>query len=116
MLRLKEDIIKVLLRNLQKAQHHMKVMANKNKIDQWYKLGDMVYVKLYSYKQVTMDHRNQKLYPKYFEPFVVIEVIGPMAYRLQLPPKSLIHNVLHVSHLQPSFAQVRASPTLPTQL
>lgn len=60
----------------------MKIMANKGKIDRQYKLGDMVYVKLQSYRQVTMHHGNQKLHPKYFGPFAVIEVIGPVAYHL----------------------------------
>ncbi|KAM2384194.1 hypothetical protein ACFXTH_041660 [Malus domestica] len=42
-----------------------------------------------------------KLSPSYIGPYVIIERVGEVAYRLELPPKlSKVHNVFHVSMLR----------------
>ncbi|XP_075473959.1 uncharacterized protein LOC142505019 [Primulina tabacum] len=42
-----------------------------------------------------------KLAPRYICPYVIVERIGTLSYRLDLPPSlSLIHNVFHVSMLR----------------
>ncbi|KAJ8750147.1 hypothetical protein K2173_014062 [Erythroxylum novogranatense] len=45
--------------------------------------------------------KKGKLSPRYVGPYEILERIGPLAYRLALPPElSQIHNVFHVSMLR----------------
>ncbi|KAA0059963.1 pol protein [Cucumis melo var. makuwa] len=45
--------------------------------------------------------RRGKLSPRFVRPFEILERIGPVAYRLALPPSlSTVHDVFHVSMLR----------------
>ena len=45
--------------------------------------------------------KRNKLGPRYVGPFEILERIGPLAYRLALPPEmEKVHNVFHVSQLR----------------
>ena len=45
--------------------------------------------------------KTSKLSPRFIWPYEVIEKVGPMAYKLALPPElEKIHNVFHVSMLR----------------
>lgn len=61
-----------------------------------------------------MPQANYKLSFQYFGPFMVLEKIGAVAYRLQLPPSSTIHSIFHVSQLKRAVGTNQlVSPTLP---
>ena len=45
--------------------------------------------------------KNGKLNPRFISPYEVIEKVGPVVYRLELPPElEKIYNVFHVSMLR----------------
>ena len=45
--------------------------------------------------------KKEKLSSRFIEPYEVLERIGPVAYRLELPPKlAKLHNVFHMSMLR----------------
>jgi hypothetical protein len=92
------DVIK---QHLVRAQHRMKVHANKKRSDVSFQVGDKVFLKLQSYVQCSLARRaHQKLAFKIFSPYQITENIGRVAYRLALPASSNIHLVLHVSQLK----------------
>ena len=44
--------------------------------------------------------KDNKLSPKYYGPYKVVQKIGTMAYKLELPVSSQVHPVFHVSCLK----------------
>jgi hypothetical protein len=55
-------------------------------------------------KNIQTDRPSQKLDFRRLGPFKILEKMGPLTYKLQLPPSMRIHPVFHVSHLNPRKA------------
>ena len=73
---------------------------DKRRRDLQFKVGDRVFLKVSPWKGVLRLGRRGKLRPRYIGPYEIIARVGPVAYRLDLPPElSKVHNVFHVSML-----------------
>ena len=97
-----QHILQLLKENLSIAQNMMKQQADNNRSEREFEVGDQVFLRLQPYKQMSLKQKNKdnKLAPKYYGPYKVLQKIGSMAYKLELPPSSHIHLVFHVSCLK----------------
>jgi hypothetical protein len=73
------------------------------------------FLKLQPYVQSSLAQRaNQKLAFKFFCPFRVIERIGSVAYKPELPPSASIHTIFHISQLKKAIGDQTVSSDLPS--
>ena len=54
--------------------------------------------------------KNNKLSPRYYGPYQIMQKIGSVAYKLELPPTTKIHPIFYVSCLKKVIGQ-----NIPTQ-
>nr|GEV93316.1 hypothetical protein [Tanacetum cinerariifolium] len=110
----RDDMIKLLRQNLQKAQDRMRNQANQKWRELLFQVGNYVFLKIQPYRQKTLAKRRyEKLSPRFFRPYRVKRAVGPVAYELELPPKARIHPVFHISMLKPAHGSFSSPPVIP---
>ncbi|CAA7042786.1 unnamed protein product [Microthlaspi erraticum] len=93
--------IRVLKLKMKEAQDRQKSYADKHRRELEFQPGDMVFVKLITFKGKDKAAATGKLKPRYMGPYKVLERIGAVAYKLELPPALVaFHTVFHVSLLR----------------
>lgn len=98
----RDTILQLLQTNLTKAQKKMKQQAGQHRVDLSFNIGDWVYLKLRPYRQLSAKLiRTQKLSKRFYGPFQILDKIGPVAYKLDLPFTCKIQHVFHISLLKP---------------
>jgi CRISPR/Cas system CSM-associated protein Csm2 small subunit len=85
--------------NLKVAQNQHKSYADQKRIPREFKMRDHVYLRVRPRKSSLKMGACAKLAPRYCGPFEVLDRVGPIAYRLELPPTVKAHNVFRVSLL-----------------
>ena len=84
---------------LRAAQDRQKSYADTRRRPLEFNVEDHVFLKVSPLKGSLRFGQKGKLTPRYIGPFEILQRIGPVAYRLALPPTLQgIHDVFHVSN------------------
>ncbi|GKC56515.1 hypothetical protein Tco_1084113 [Tanacetum coccineum] len=95
------DKVVVIKEKLKAAGDHQKSYADNRSKPLEFEVGDHVMLKVLPWKGVVCFGKKGKLAPRYVGPFKILEMIGPIAYRLRLFEElSGVHDTFHVSNLK----------------
>ena len=97
-----QEVIQLLKDNLNLEQNRMKQQADQHRSERSFDVGDWVFLWLQPYKQISLKQakKDNKLSPKYYGSYKVLQNISTMAYKLELPASSGVHLVFHVPCLR----------------
>ncbi|KAK8655193.1 hypothetical protein V6N13_107783 [Hibiscus sabdariffa] len=91
-----ENTVRLIRDRLKQAFDRQKSYADRRRKDIEFAVGDQVFLKVSPWKKVLRFGRKGKLSPRFIGPYRILERVGTVAYRLELPHQlSRIHNVFH---------------------
>ncbi|KAF5799612.1 putative Chromo-like domain superfamily protein [Helianthus annuus] len=97
--------IEVIRARLKAAQDRQKAYADKRRRPIGFRVRDYVLLKVSPWKGIICFRKHGKLGPHYIGPFKILDRVGKVAYRLELPPTlDGIHSTFHVSQLRKCLA------------
>jgi hypothetical protein len=100
------------------AQHRQQVQFNKKVQDMEFKIGTLVMLSTLNLRFDTGEkgekERSKKLAPKHIGPFKILERVGKVAYKLELPTSMCrVHPVFHICLLKEHKSDNRYAPPPP---
>ncbi|GJW11011.1 putative reverse transcriptase domain-containing protein [Tanacetum coccineum] len=99
-----EKIVQIKSR-IQAVRDRQKSYADVRRKPLEFQIGDKVMLKVSPWKGVIRFGKQGKLNPRYIGPFKIIDKVGAVAYRLELPKQlSRVHSTFHVSNLKKCMA------------
>ena len=102
--------VSLIRQRLLMAQSRKKSYADVRRLPLEFEVGDHVFLKVIPKRGVVRFGKSGKLSPRFIGPLEILERVGTVAYRLDLPSNMLgVHEVFHVSMLQrysPDLAHV----------
>ncbi|GJZ60015.1 hypothetical protein Tco_0615831 [Tanacetum coccineum] len=99
-----EKVIQIKQR-MQAARDRQKSYADLKLKPMEFQVGHRVMLKVSPWKGVVRFGKREKLNPRYVGPFKVLEKVGSVAYKLDLPQElSRVHNTFHVSNMKKCYS------------
>jgi hypothetical protein len=80
--------------------------------------GDQVFLKVAPWKSMLRFGLKGKLTPRFIGPFRILQRVGPVAYKVDLPPQlAKVHDLFHVSLLRKANVDpARILPQVPVEV
>ena len=90
-----QEVLQLLKDNLAMSKNRMKQQVDQHCSERSFKEGDWVFLRMQPYKKMSLKQLNKdnKLVPKYYGPYKVLQKIGSMSYTLELPSSLRVHLV-----------------------
>lgn len=87
--------------NIRRARADQKYYADRNRTHAELKEGDLVILKAASFRVYRRSGQAENWRARYLGPLMVKELMGPVTYRVEIPPSvKRAHNVFHASKLK----------------
>nr|GEU46202.1 putative reverse transcriptase domain-containing protein [Tanacetum cinerariifolium] len=101
-----EDMLRACIKQMiQAARDRQKSYADLKRKPMEFLVGDRVMLKVLPWKGVVRFGKRGKLNPRYVGPFKVLEKVGSVSYKLELPQElSRVQNTFHVSILNKCYS------------
>nr|GMD91953.1 peroxidase 64 [Ipomoea batatas] len=113
----RNEMLRQLRYHLENAQNKMAKAANTKRRELQFSEGDKVLLKLRPHRQSTIHHRiNQKLAPRFYGPFTILQKYSAVSYKLALPDTAKVHPIFHVSQLRRVTGNHTAVTDLPKDM
>nr|GEZ39194.1 putative reverse transcriptase domain-containing protein [Tanacetum cinerariifolium] len=97
--------LKEIKQRMPAAHDQLKSYADLKHKSMDFQIEDRVMLKFSPWKGVVRFGKRGKLNPRYVGPFKVLDKVGTIAYKLELPQElSRVHNMFHVSNLKKCHA------------
>nr|GEX45658.1 putative reverse transcriptase domain-containing protein [Tanacetum cinerariifolium] len=92
---------------LKAARDRQKSYADKRRKPLKFSVGNYVLLKVSPWKGVVRFGKKGKLAPRFVGLFEIVEKVGPVAYRLDMPEElNVVHDTFHVSNLKKCLADL----------
>ena len=106
-----EEKVKLIHDRLKIAQSRQKSYADSKRKETVYEVGDIFYLRVSPLRGVKSFGVKGKLAPRFVGPYKVLERMGEVAYKLELPKElSGVHDVFHISQLKKCHAGMADIP------
>ena len=95
------EIVRQIRERIKEAQDRQKSYADARRAYSAVQGGRQIFLKVSPSKGITRFGVKGKLRPRFIGPYEILEEVGPVAYKLALPPSfENVHNVFHVSQMR----------------
>ena len=94
------DMLKLACRNVQAAQDWYKKYTDTKQRLVVFEKDDYVFLRVPKGSESLKIGPSPKLSPRFCGPFKILKRVDSLAYKLELPLNSQVHQVFHVSHLR----------------